>query len=102
MLALVTSVGKRPVRCPQLSAPLLLTIPRGPLLSALDTPASQLTPISSTSIGRPPLEPPLQGITTLSRLIPPASASQAASSRQEPDWEEDMDSEPQQGPGSQQ
>ena len=102
MLALVTSVGKRPMRYPQLSAPLPLAIPRGPLPSVLDTPTSQLTPILSTPIGRPPLEPPLQSITTLPRLTPQTSASLAAPPHQEPDREEDMDSEPQQGPESQQ
>ncbi len=38
MLALVTSVGKRSVRRPQLSAPSPLILPRGPPPSALDTP----------------------------------------------------------------
>ncbi len=102
MLALVTSVRKRPVRCPQLSAPLLLTIPRDPLPSTLDTPTSQLTPILSTPSGRPPLGPPLQSITTLPRSIPLASASLAAPPRQKPDREEEMDSEPQPGSESQQ
>ncbi len=102
MLALVKSMGKRPVRHPQLSAPPLLTIPRGPLPSALDTPTSQLTPVLSTPIGRPPLEPPLQSLTTFSRSTPQASASLAAPPSQESDWEEEMDSVPQQGPESQQ
>ncbi len=60
MLALMTSVGKRPMCYPQLSAPPPLTIPQGPLPSALDTPTSQLTPVLSTPIGRPPLESSLQ------------------------------------------
>ncbi len=70
MLALVTSVGRQPVRGPQLSAPLPLTIPRGPLPSVLDTPMSQVTPILSTPTGRPPLEPPLRNTPPLLRLIP--------------------------------
>ncbi len=102
MLALVTSVGRRPVRGPQLSTPLSLTIPRGPFPSALDTPTSQFTPILSTPAGRPPLELPLQNTPTLLRLAPPASASLAAPPCREPDQEEGMDSEPQQGPESQQ
>ncbi len=102
MLALVTSVGKRPVRHPQLSAPPPLTILRGPLPSALYTPMSQLTPVLSTPIGRPPLEPPVQSLTTFSWSIPQASASLAAPPSQESDWEEEMDSVPQQGPESQQ
>ncbi len=102
MLALVTFMGKRSVRCPQLSAPLLLTIPRGPLPSALDTPTSQLTPVLSTPIGRPTFESPLQSVTTLPRLTPQPSASLAAPPCQEPEREEEMDSEPQQGPESQQ
>ncbi len=65
MLALVTSVGKRPVRSLQLSAPLPLTIPQGPFPSALDTPTSQLTPILSTPAGRPPLELPLRSTPML-------------------------------------
>ena len=52
MLALVTSVGKRSVRHPQLSAPSPLTLPWGPLPSALDTPTSQLTPTLTTPVGR--------------------------------------------------
>ncbi len=102
MLALVTLVGRRPVRSPQLSTLLPLTIPQGPLPSALDTPTRQFTPILSTSTGRPPLELPLRSTPTLLRLKPPASASLAALPRQEPDREEDMDSEPLHGPDSQQ
>ncbi len=102
MLALVTSVRKRPIRYPQLSTPRLLTIPRNPLPSALDTPTSQLTPISSTPCGRLPLGPPWRGITTFPPSVPQASASIAAPPRQEPDQEEKMDSEPQPGPESQQ
>ncbi len=102
MLALVTSVGKRPVRGPQLSTPLPLIIPRGPFPSALDTPTSQLTPVLSTPAGRLPLELPLRSTPMLIRLTPRASASLTAPPRQEPDWEEDMDSEPHQGPESQQ
>ncbi len=102
MLALVTSVGKRPVHHPQLSAPPPLTIPRGPLPSALDTPTSQLTPALSTAIGRPPLAPPSQSFTTFPRSTPRASASLAAPPSQESDWEAEMDPVPQQGPESQQ
>ena len=102
MLALMTSVGKRPMCYPQLSAPPPLTIPQGPLPSALDTPTSQLTPVLSTPIGRLPLDPPLQSLTIFSRSIPQTSASLAAPPSQESDWEEEMDSEPQQGPESQQ
>ena len=58
MLALVTSVGKRSVRHPQLSAPSPLILPRGPLPSALDTPTSQLTPTLTTPVGRPSFGPP--------------------------------------------
>ncbi len=70
MLALVTSVGRRPVRQPQLSAPPPLTIPQGPLPSALDTPTSQLTPVLSIPIGRPPSDPPSQSFTTFPRSTP--------------------------------
>ncbi len=87
---------------PQLSNPISLTAPLGPLPSALDTPTSQLTPILSTSTGRPPLQPPLQSTPTLLHIAPQASASLAAPPQQEPDREEDMDSEPQQGRESQQ
>ncbi len=102
MLALVTSVGKRPVRYPQMSVPLPLAIPRCPFPSALDTPMSQLIPILSTPIGRPPVEPLLQGTTILPCSTPRASARLAAPPHQEPDQEEAMDSEPQQGPESRQ
>ncbi len=101
-LALVTSVGRRPVHGPQVGNPTLLTTPLGPLPSALDTPTSQLTRILSTPTGRPPLEPPLQGTPTLPRLTPQASASLAAPPPQDLDREEEMDSEPQQGPESHQ
>ncbi len=102
MLALVTSLGKRPMRQPQMSAPPLLTILRGPLPSALDTPTSQLIPVMSTPMGRPPSEQPLQSLTTFSRSTPQASASLAAPPSQEYDWEAEMDSVPQPGPESQQ
>ncbi len=42
------------------------------------------------------------GTPTLSQLTPQASASLAAPPHHEPDREEDIDSEPQQGPESQQ
>ncbi len=85
MLALVTSVGKRSVRHPQLSAPPLLVLPRGPLPSALDTPTSQLTPILATPIGRPPLRLPSRSLTPFFRPTPPVSASLAAPPSQESD-----------------
>ncbi len=102
MLALVTSVRNRPIRCPQLSTPHLLAIPRGPLPSALDTPASLLTPASSTPGGRRPSGSSWPGVTTFSPSVPQALASIAAPPHQEPSREEDMDSEPQAGPESQQ
>ncbi len=102
MLALVTSVGKRPVRHPQLSAPPPVTIPRGPLPSALDTPTSQITPILSTPTGRPPLRPPSHSLTTFPWSTPAASASLAAPPSQESDWEAEMDPVPQRVPESQQ
>ncbi len=94
MLALVTSVGKRSVRHPQLSAPSPLTLPRGPLLSALDTPTSQLTPILTTLVGRPPFRPPPRSLVPFPRPTLPASASLAAPLSQESDWEAEMDPVP--------
>ncbi len=85
MLALVTSVGKRSVRHPQLSAPPPLTLPRGPLPSTLDTPTSQLTPILATPIRGPSFRPPSQSFTPFSWPTLPASASLAAAPSQESD-----------------
>ncbi len=98
VLALVTSVGKRSVRHPQLSAPPPLTLPRRLLPSALDTPTSQLTPILATPIGRPLFRPPSQSLTPLPRPTLPASASLAAPPSQESDWEAEMDPVPPEGP----
>ena len=102
MLALVTSIGRQPVRHPQLSAPPLLTIPRAPLPSALDTPVSQFTSVSFTPIGGPPSRPPAQSPIAFPRLTPPASASLPAPPSQESDWEAEMDPMPQKGQESQQ
>ncbi len=102
ILALVTSVGRHPVHSPQVSSQTRLTALLDPLPSALDTPTSQLTPILATPTGRPPLEPPLQSTPTLLHMATRASSNLAAPPRQESDREEDMDSEPQQGPESQQ
>ena len=101
MLALVTSVGKRSVRRPQLSAPSHLTLPRGPLPSALDTPMSQLTPTLTTPVGRPPFGPPPRTLVPFPRPTQPASASLAAPMGQESDWEAEMVPVPE-GPESQQ
>ncbi len=101
MLALVTSVGKRSVRHPQLSAPSSLTLPPGPLPSALDTPTSQLTPILTTPVGRPPFGPPPRSLIPFPQPTRPASVSLAAPQSQESDWEAEMDPVPP-GPESQQ
>ncbi len=102
MLALVASVGKRPLHSPRLSSQTPLTVPLDPPPSALDTLTSQLTPTLSTPTRRLPLESSSWGTPMLLRLAPQPSASLAAPPRQEPDLEEDMDSETQQGPESQQ
>ncbi len=102
MLALVTSVGKPSMRHPQLSAPPLLTLPRGPLPSTLDTPTSQLTPILTTPIRGPSFRPPFQSFTPFPRPTLPASASLAAPPSQEFDWEAEMDPVPPEGTESQQ
>ncbi len=102
MLALVTSVGKRSVRHPQLSAPPPLTLLRGPLPSTLDIPTSQLTPILVTPTRRPSFRPPSQSFTPFPHPTPPASASLAAPQSQESDWEAEIDPMPPEGPGSQQ
>ena len=90
MLALVTSMGKRSVRHPQLSAPSPLILPRGPFPSALDTPTSQLTPTLTTPVGRPPSGPPPRTLVPFPRPTQPASASLAAPTSQESDWEAEM------------
>ncbi len=94
MLALVTSVGKRSMRHPQLSAPFPLTLPWGLLSSALDTPMSQLTPILTTPVGRPPFGPPPRSLVPFPRPTLPALASLAAPPSQESDWEAEMDPVP--------
>ena len=101
MLAFVTSVGRRSVSHPQLSAPSLLILPWGPLPSALDTPTSQLTPVLTTPVGRPPFRPPDRNLAPFPRPTLPASASLAAPPSQESDWEAEMDPVPP-GPESQQ
>ncbi len=101
MLALVTSVWRRSVRHPQLTAPSLLILPRGPLPSALDTPTSQLTPILTTPTGRPPIGPPPRTLVPFPRPTLSASASLAAPTSQESDWKAEMIPVPQ-GPESQQ
>ncbi len=83
----------RHVRLPIISDPSLL-------LAA--TPDGQSVPPTLTPIRNTTPGPCGTGTPTLPRLSPQASASLAAPSRQEPDQEEDMDSEPQQGPESQQ
>ena len=90
MLALVTSIGKRSVCQPQLSAPSPLILPRGPLPSALDTPTNQLTPTLTTPVGRPPFGPPPRTLIPFPRPTQPASASLAAPTSQESDWEAEM------------
>ncbi len=102
MLALVTSVGKRSMRHPQLSAPPPLTLPRGPLPSALDTPTSQLTPILVTPTRGPSFRPPSQSFTPFPPPTQPASASLADPPSQESDWEAEMDPVPLERPESQQ
>ncbi len=102
MLALVTSVGKRSVRHPQLSDPPPLTLPWGSLPSALDTPTSQLTPTLATPIRGPSFRLPSQSFTSFPRPTLPASASLAAPPSQESDWEAEMDPVPPEGPESQQ
>ena len=102
MLALVTSVGKRSVRHPQLSAPSPLILPRGPLPSALDTPTSQLTPTLTTPVGKPPFGPPPWTLVPFPRPTQPASASLAAPTSQESDWEAEMVPVHPEGPESQQ
>ncbi len=90
MLALFTSIGKRSVRQPQLSAPSPLILPRCPLPSALDTPTSQLTPTLTTPVGRPPFGPPPRTLIPFPRPTQPASASLAAPTSQESDWGAEM------------
>ena len=102
MLALVTSVGKRSMRLPQLSAPSPLILPWGPLPSALDTPTSQFTPTLTTPVGRPPLGPPPRTLVPCPRPTQPASASLAAPTSQESDWEAEMVPVHPEGPESQQ
>ncbi len=81
------------IRLPIVSDPalLLMTTPEG--RSVLPT----LTPVRNYTPGPHGTDTP-----TLSWLTPQTSASIAAPPRQEPDREEDMDSEPQPGPESQQ
>ncbi len=81
------------VQLPIMSDPALMlpAMPEGQF--ALPT----LTPIRNNTPGPHGTDTP-----TLPRLTPQASASLAAPPHQEPDREEDMDSEPQQGPESQQ
>ena len=100
MLALLASMGKRPLHSPRLSNQTPLTALLDSLPSALDTSTSQLMPPLSTPTGRLPLESSSPGTPTLPQLMPQPSASLAAPPR--PDQEEDMDSEPQEGPESQQ
>ncbi len=102
MLALVTSVGKRSVHRPQLSAPSPLILPWGPLPSALDTPTSQLTPTLTTPVGRPPFGPLPRTLVPFPRPTQPASASLAAPTSQESDWEAEMVPIPPEDPESQQ
>ncbi len=81
------------VRCPVGSDPstLLTATPEGH--SMLPT----LTPVRDNTPG-----PRGTGTPTLPRLTPQASANLAVPPRQDPDQEEEMDSEPQPGPESQQ
>ncbi len=66
------------------------------------TPEGQPMPLTLTPMRDNTPGPRGTDTPTLPRLTPQASASLAAPPRQEPDREEDMDSEPQQGPESQQ
>ncbi len=100
MLALVTSVGKRSVRHLQLSAPAPLILPQGPLPSALNTPTSQFTPTLTTPVERPPFGPPPRTLVPFPRLTQPASASLAAPTSQESDWEAEMVPVPPEDPES--
>ncbi len=102
MLALVTSVGKRSVRRPKLGAPPPLILPREPLPSALDTPTSQLTPTLATPVGRPPFGPTPRTLVPFPRPTQPASASLAAPTSQESDWEAEMTPVPPEDPESRQ
>ncbi len=73
-----------------------------PSLLLAATPEEQSVPPTLTPMRDNTLGPCGTGTPTLPRLMPQASASLAAPPRQEPNREEDMDSEPQQGPESQQ
>ncbi len=97
MLALVTSVEKRPLNSLRQSGHAPLPAPLNPLPSMLDTPTSQITPPLSARVGRLPLESPSEGTPTLLRPTPQPLASLAAPPRQS----EEEDTEPQEGPESQ-
>ncbi len=99
-MALVMSVWERPLSSPGQGSRVLPPTMTNPLPSALDAPNSQVTPPLSTPVRRLPLQSPSEGTPTMPRLTPPLSASLAAPPPQ--DQEEDIDSEPQGGPESQQ
>ncbi len=97
---LATPSGSRLPTHHEMGCHVRLPIVSEPSLLLAATPEGQSVPPTMTPMRDNTPGPRSTGTPTLPRLTPQASASLAAPPQQEPDREEDMNSEPQQGPES--
>ncbi len=100
LLAVLTSFGDRSLSSPGQGSHARPPVMVNPLPSTMDTPNSHSTPPMLTPVGRWSLQPSSGGTSMLPRLTPKPLASLGTPPPQ--GQEEDMDSEPQEGPESQQ